>query len=55
MDITVTIADNHGIYDEYEVLNFRVSEDGQTVAAAYLDSRGEVAYKITGIENLYAE
>ncbi|WP_160327688.1 hypothetical protein [Sporosarcina koreensis] len=55
MDFTVTIADNHGVYDEWQVTNFRVSADSETVAVEYVDSRGELAYKITSVDNFFAE
>ena len=55
MDFSVTIADNHGVYDEWSVTNFCVSKDGATVAVEYVDSRGELAYKITSSENFYAD
>lgn len=55
MNYTVTIADNHGIYDEWKVTKYAVSDDLETVAVEYVDSRGELAYKITSAENLFVD
>ncbi len=51
---TVTIADNYGVYDEWDVIDVCFGE-GNMVAVKYVDSRDEVAYKITGIINVFSE
>lgn len=55
MNYSVTIADNHGIYDEWRVTKYVVSADLGTVAVEYVDSRGELAYKITSVDNLFVD